>query len=85
MAITGSTDSRRNMNVSASTDFRSAHCRSSMTIANAAAACCSPTTSSSPAPTENDEAAPFGVAVGTMPPAARSSWSTIPKSRSASA
>ena len=88
IAITGSTDSRRNMNVSASTDLRSAHCRSSTTIATGPVATRSPTTSSSRAPTANDEVAdpapPAGAAAGPAP-AARSSWPTIPKSRSASA
>ena len=77
MAITGSTDSRRNMNVRASTDLRSAHCRSSTTIATAPVACCSPTTSSNRAPTANDEVGepvpPVSVAAGKAPLAALSS------------
>ena len=47
MASTGSTDSRRNMNVRASADLRSTHCRSSITMASAPVASCSPATSSS--------------------------------------
>ena len=89
MASTGSTDSRRSMNVRASADLRSAHCRSSMKIATELAASRSPTTSSSRAPTANDETAepvPSGGATSwEAPPAARSSWSASPKSRSASA
>ena len=50
---TGSTDSRRSVNVSASTDLRSAHCRSSITMATAPRV--SPTTSSKRAPAANDE------------------------------
>jgi hypothetical protein len=56
-ASTGSTESRRSMNVSASTDRLSAHCKSSIRMATAAWACCPPTTSSNRAPTANDEAA----------------------------
>ncbi len=87
--ITGSTDSRRSMNVSASTDLRSAHCRSSMKIATGPVAACSLTTSSSLAPTANDETSgpvpPAGTTSRETRPAARSTWSTSPKSRSASA
>ena len=71
--MTGLTDSRRSMNVSASTDLRSAHCRSSTTIATGPAASCSPTTSSNRAPTANDEIPLASPAAGKAPPAARSS------------
>ena len=54
-----------------------------------ARACCSPTTSSNRAPTANDEAPsrsrPRAGPAAPTPPAARSSWSTSPKSRSVSA
>ena len=87
--ITGSTDNRRSMNVSASTDLRSAHCRSSIKIAIEPAASRSPTISSSRAPTANDETAdpvpPAGMINWETSPAARSNWSMSPKSRSASA
>ena len=69
MARTGSTDSRRNMNVRASADFRSTHCRSSITMASAPVASCSPTTSSSRAPTANDEVGALVSAVRTASPA----------------
>ena len=86
--ITGSTDRRRNMKVSASTDARSAHCRSSIKITVGRPACSSPTTSSSRAPTANDETGELACAadpISWIPPIARSSWSTRPRSRSASA
>ena len=91
-ASTGSTDSRRSVNVRASTDMRSAHCRSSTTMATAPADCCPLTTSSNRAPAANDETGgavppvPASASTGgAAPPAARSNWSTIPRSRSVSA
>ena len=76
------------MNVKASTDVRSAHCKSSITIATAPVAASSPTISSSRAPIANDEAGePVPVAAGTgweTSPAALSSCSTSPNSRSVS-